>query len=59
MTVRIAEVRRKLTKLKLDNPGMILPIPLCGKGVTAKKLQEVYNEYSKRQNSGETGQFKR
>lgn len=42
MAMSIAEVRRKLTKLKLEYPDLVLPVPLCGKGITAKILQEVY-----------------
>lgn len=46
--MKIAEVRRKLTKLKLEKPDLVLPVPLCGKGITAKLLDKVYNEYSKK-----------
>ena len=41
-TMSIAEVRRKLTKLKLDYPDLVLPVPLCGRGITAEILQKVY-----------------
>ena len=54
MELTIAEIRRKLTKLKQEDPDLVLPVPLCGKGITAKKLQEVYDEYSKRQDSRDT-----
>lgn len=37
----LAEVRRKLMKLKQKHPGLTLP-PLCGKGITAKVLQKAY-----------------
>lgn len=45
MDMSIAEVRRRLTKIKIENPNLVLPVRLCGKGITAKKLQEVYNDY--------------
>ena len=39
----LAEVRRKLMKLKQEHPDLTLP-PLCGKGITAKVLQEKYDD---------------
>ena len=38
----LAEVRRKLMKLKQENPGLTLP-PLCGIGITTKVLQKAYD----------------
>lgn len=38
----LAEVRRKLMKLKQEHPSLTLP-PLCGKGITTKVLQEAYD----------------
>lgn len=38
----LAEVRRKLMKLKQEHPDLTLP-PLCGKSITTKVLQEAYD----------------